>query len=402
MADIPPPHMVAPWVYQPASTAPPVNNAYYYNYPQGSAYAGGTGAMPYVPNTPSAPIQNNFYNTNNPGNYWYNNQQAAPYGYPPYAQQGQQTQQPSNQPNNQQVPPQQQPPVNNQQPPQNNNQNNTPDNTQANTPAPAEQAQNPPSDILSGSLSPDVIEDLNNRLNNSSDSIRADAAMDLFKILEGNPQLANQAEYKDYVNAFMEKILKDPSPMVRQGALLAMELGYVTNMSPNVNTLLEGLTKKGGLVNIESDTAQNILSGLNNPGNHSLNDHNPAFQANDSTGQGAQASPDDTNGQLITAGVNPSPAAGTVNAQPTQATPTATSTATVPNTTTPASAPTAAMPPAPVAPPVAPSPTAGMVNTQQAQPSTSAQNLSPHTQQQLADVPTGDQLQQMIQGLTAR
>jgi len=131
----------------------------------------------------------------------------------------------------------------------------------AQPPAPPKPAT-PPATISAGGLDNQRVKDLNVRLNSTAATIRSDAAMDFFKILEANPALADNPQYKPYVDAFMEKILNDPSPLVRQPALLAMEVGYVKNPSSNARQLLDNISKGNGLYNIEPGIAQSILGAL--------------------------------------------------------------------------------------------------------------------------------------------
>lgn len=207
-ANVPPPHMLAPYVYK-------------------------TQTARTVPAWPQASTQNNFYNNNYPGYY-------APTYYPPY----QYPQYP--QPQQPQQPQQQQQP-----PPRQNQAQNQP-----------KQPQQPPKPQDTGALTADKIRNLNKRLNDANETVRADAALEVYRILEGNPQLADDPQYKEHVNAFIEKILKDPSAVVRQPGLMAMELGHVKNPGNGVKEVLTKLSEKGGLMSIESDAAQKILASV--------------------------------------------------------------------------------------------------------------------------------------------
>lgn len=152
-----------------------------------------------------------------------------------------------------QTPPQQPPPVQ-QQPPA--------PPPQPQQPPQKPQPQGPTAPLPGVGLDDATINKLNERLNSESDTIRADAAIDFFKILEKNPGLADNPTYKPYVDAFMEKILNDPSPVVRQGGLLALELGHVKNPSPNTRSRLDVLAKKGSAYGVEGGAIQNIMQKL--------------------------------------------------------------------------------------------------------------------------------------------
>ncbi len=128
------------------------------------------------------------------------------------------------------------------------------------------QPKGPTATVDGGALTDATIRSLNERLNSETETSRADAAIDFFKILEKNPALADDPTYKPYVDAFLEKILKDPSPIVRQGGELALQLDLAKNPSQGILDELQKLTQKSGLLNIESGVASEILSKLQNGG----------------------------------------------------------------------------------------------------------------------------------------
>lgn len=209
---------------------------------------GGGAASPATPTAQSVPISGPLPEIPPP-------HMAAPYVYyrppmqrpqPQYPPMQQQMQMP--QPPVQQPPPQPQPP---QQPPQ-----------QPPAQQQQQQPQGPTAPLPGVGLDDATIIKLNERLNSESDSIRSDAAIDFFKIVEKNPGLADNPTYKPYVDAFVEKILNDPSPVVRQGALLALELGYVKNPSANTRTRLDVLGKQGSAYGVEGGAIQNIMQKL--------------------------------------------------------------------------------------------------------------------------------------------
>jgi hypothetical protein len=129
------------------------------------------------------------------------------------------------------------------------------------TPPPPAQPKGPSTDLNAGDLSDTTIRSLNEQLNNPDANIRADGAMELFKILEGNSSLAEDPVYAPYINAFMEKIMKDPSPLVRGGGELILDMGYVPNPSDTVKKRLTSLAKQKSLTG-EDNQVGGILGRL--------------------------------------------------------------------------------------------------------------------------------------------
>jgi hypothetical protein len=193
VAEIPPPHMVAPWLYIPRPNQMPTS-------PYGNQNLNGQNGL-------------NGMNGQN-------------------GMQGQQPQQPPQQP-------QQQPP---QQPPQ-------------------QPQQKAPSANLDAEFNDVTINSLNERLNNPNEDIRADAAMDLYKILEGSPTLVDNPNYAKYINAFMDKIMQDPSPIVRGAGEFILEMGKVPNPSDLVKSRLKSLSERPTMTG-EDVTAGSILGKL--------------------------------------------------------------------------------------------------------------------------------------------
>jgi len=227
--DIPPPQLVAPWVYAPPSKAGNYfqnNQTNYFNGPGGHGNVPGPStsapvtpppALPPVQTPPALPpVQ-------------------PPPSLPPAPPIG-------NQPPP--MPPQQQPPA----PP-------TP-------PPPPPTGEKLPVDPTAQPLDGQTVEQMNSRLENRNETVRADAAMDFFKMMESNPSLANDPKWSADINAFLVKIMHDPSPIVRQGALMTLEMGYVPHPDPQAMATLEELADKNGLFGIESDQAGNILRGI--------------------------------------------------------------------------------------------------------------------------------------------
>lgn len=128
---------------------------------------------------------------------------------------------------------------------------------------------------LEGPLNDQVVKDLNDRLNTvtgpSAANIRMEAAADLMKILEKNPELANDPTYKPTLDAFMDKIMADPNEMVRTMGEMILQLGLLKNPSSyTVGKLQELANSKPDPGSLMPDTgeasaATGILSQLNNP-----------------------------------------------------------------------------------------------------------------------------------------
>lgn len=202
-------------------------------------------------------------------------QQIAPhvfFNYPAnnnaqFAQQPRQMQQPyppqQLQPPVQQQPPQQQPPQQPQQP-----------QPKAPQPPPQQPPQQPqqqqgqvkgPFDEFDGALSDEVVKNLNRQLNDPDEVTRATAATDLYNILQKHPKIADAQGYKPYVDAFMEKIMSDPSSLVRGVGEMTMQLGLIKNPSDPVKNHLKSLSKKDDTnLTKENDQASSILTGLEN------------------------------------------------------------------------------------------------------------------------------------------
>lgn len=122
----------------------------------------------------------------------------------------------------------------------------------------------PSTELDPGALNDHQIRSLNERLNADNEDTRADAAMELFKILDQNPTLSTQEPYSRYVNAFMEKILKDPSAVVRSAGELALQTGRVQQPSEGVMGLLNDLSKRPSGLSGESGIISSLLGSIRN------------------------------------------------------------------------------------------------------------------------------------------
>lgn len=130
-------------------------------------------------------------------------------------------------------------------------------------PVPAPPAPKTPADEFDGVLTDDMVKNLNRQLNDPDEVTRATAATDLCKILQDHPKLADSPDYKPYVDAFMEKIMNDPSSLVRGMGEVTFQLGAVSNPSEAVRAQFKKLSKKDDTnLTKENDQASSILAGL--------------------------------------------------------------------------------------------------------------------------------------------
>lgn len=213
-ADIPSPYMVAPWVYL---------------------------AKPQTPQVPAQPAV----------------QQGWPPQQPAWPPQGMQPSAQQKAPIPQQQPPAQQPPMPQQQQPQ---------QPPPQPPAPPQQPQTPTTPIEESGLTDDVIRMLNKRLNDDKEATRADAAMELFKILDRDPTLSTRSPYNQYVNAFIEKIMKDPSAVVRAPGELALSSGLVKQPSQNTWMKMKEIQEQGTGLSGEGEIISKLLGGFQQGG----------------------------------------------------------------------------------------------------------------------------------------
>ena len=126
-------------------------------------------------------------------------------------------------------------------------------------------------------LNDNVIRNLNDRLNSTVDDVRADAAIDFYKILDKNPGLADEAKYKPYIDAFLQKIMYDSNPAVRTAGELILQFNKVKEPNAAVKTRLQELASRQngahpcGIYNDpldESATASSLLAQLHGAGTH--------------------------------------------------------------------------------------------------------------------------------------
>lgn len=129
---------------------------------------------------------------------------------------------------------------------------------------PPAENKGPTTPLDDGALNDHQIRSLNERLNSETEDTRADAAMELFKILDQDPTLSQREPYSRYVNAFMEKILKDPSAVVRSAGELALQTGRVQQPSEGVMSLLNDLSNRPTGLSGESGIISSLLGSIRN------------------------------------------------------------------------------------------------------------------------------------------
>lgn len=205
-ADVPSPYMAAPWVYLAKPQAPQI-----------PVQAPIQPQMPALPQQPWPAQQT---------------QPKLPVQQPQMP--------PAPQPPQQPAAPQAQPPQQPQQP----------------------QAKTPTAPLEEGGLTDEIIRSLNKRLNDDNEATRADAAMELFKILDKDPTLSTRSPYNQYVNAFIEKIMKDPSAIVRAPGELALSSGLVKQPSQGTWQKLKQLEEQGSGLSGEAEIISKLLGGF--------------------------------------------------------------------------------------------------------------------------------------------
>jgi hypothetical protein len=127
----------------------------------------------------------------------------------------------------------------------------------------------PPQETPKPDLPPDVrgfddniIRSLNKRLEDPDWMRRTDSANDYCIILSANPNLEKRPEYKPYVDAFALKILRDPSAVVHEAMLRAMQVGYYRYPSPEVLNELYRLRDSAGMLGLETQMVDDAIKGI--------------------------------------------------------------------------------------------------------------------------------------------
>jgi hypothetical protein len=136
---------------------------------------------------------------------------------------------------------------------------------------PVEKKPKPSAKVDKGVLADDVVKRLNDKLNSEDAMARLDAAGDLMALLQRNPDLGSDPTYKPIVDAFVDKIIADPSEMVRMPALMILQLGLDKNPTTYTNNRLQELanqstTSDTGMPDTgEAKMAKDGLATLNTP-----------------------------------------------------------------------------------------------------------------------------------------
>lgn len=107
-----------------------------------------------------------------------------------------------------------------------------------------------------------IMRSLNLRLEDPDWMRRVDAANDFFIILSANPNLEKRPQFKPYVDAFALKILRDPSAVVHEAMLRAMQVGCYRYPSPEVLNELNRLRDSVGMLGLEAQIVDDAISGI--------------------------------------------------------------------------------------------------------------------------------------------
>jgi hypothetical protein len=128
-------------------------------------------------------------------------------------------------------------------------------------PTPPQSKDAPKADIPGEGLDDATIRSLFDQLQPTKDeSVRAGATIELLQILQGNPELATDPKYKPYIDAFMQRIMKDKSLLVRGGGETILEMGLIQQPDDKVRGILKDLSKKGNSLTNEGNIASGIES----------------------------------------------------------------------------------------------------------------------------------------------
>jgi|GEM_PF-6944109 len=107
-----------------------------------------------------------------------------------------------------------------------------------------------------------VIRTLNIRLEDPDWMRRTDASNDFYIILGANPNLEKRKQYKKYVDAFALKIMRDPSAVVHEPMLRAMQVGYYRYPSKPVLAELQRLRNSAGMLGLEAQIVDDAIYGI--------------------------------------------------------------------------------------------------------------------------------------------
>lgn len=78
-----------------------------------------------------------------------------------------------------------------------------------------------------------------------------DAATEFYQILESNPGIVQDHRAKPYIEAFAVKIARDPSSLVHQPLLLAVQTGLLNGVSEPVVQQVQKIRDNNGMMGLE-------------------------------------------------------------------------------------------------------------------------------------------------------
>jgi hypothetical protein len=146
-----------------------------------------------------------------------------------------------------------------------------PVNRQPAPPPPVEKKAQPAANVDKGALTDDVVKRLNDKLNSEDAFVRMDAAGDFMALMQRNPQLSEDPATAAIVDAFGDKIMADPSEMVRMPALMMYQLGLDKKPTQYTSSRLQELAVPTPNTDPtvpdtgEDEMATTIVQQLNNP-----------------------------------------------------------------------------------------------------------------------------------------
>ena len=110
-----------------------------------------------------------------------------------------------------------------------------------------------------GDFDASSISDLKKRLENPDPTVRSLATIDLLNILQRNPKLSEEKKTQPIVDAFLQKILSDPSELVRSGGELILQVGLNKHPSEDTLRILKALSQHEDGLTHENDDVASIL-----------------------------------------------------------------------------------------------------------------------------------------------
>lgn len=108
-------------------------------------------------------------------------------------------------------------------------------------------------------LTPDLVKEINQGLENSEETVRIDAARKLVDAIWGDREVLNKQPEGAYAEQLILKVLRDPKSVVRQSVITLMEGGTLTEVTPAIIKELQKRKKDGGLYNFEPQAIGSAL-----------------------------------------------------------------------------------------------------------------------------------------------